>query len=155
MNNDILKIILFSLIPILVLTTSILFSNSDYFVNLTSPIKHQTQKLDKDVFAEIDTKYENNTLFLKAKFYNIDEKVIDLAQQFAPSNSVVAGFQLIDNDGFTVKEIYIELGDLIYVHKDKTFMMEKSVDISKKQVKKIGEILPLFKEILILKSSDL
>lgn len=154
---NIWKVMLITLVSIgLIITLSFGIYNSEWFINKTLHIKKEEDiKLGKNITYSYTNKYEGNRLKTQLIVKNVDEKVMNIANNYLEYNDYILVLVYEDKDGFKISETQINKDDFIHVGGKKgKYATQSSIMIDKTNVRKINNISVICKDFLDLKYDD-
>lgn len=134
----------------LVIGGGIRFYNSDWLINKTMKVKVQTDKeIGKRLKWDYANKYEDGKLKIAVQLKNIDPKMMDLIRKFIKDDEEMMKIVLLDKDDFKIKEVPIQLGEIINDLGEKDeYLIQTIVKIDKSEVRKIKDVTAIYKTAL-------
>ncbi len=116
--------------------------NSEWFINQTFQIKKgEDLKLGKNITYSYVNKYEDNRLKSQITIKNVDEKVMELGENYWNKDDILLTLVFEDKDGFKISELQIPFNYFVKISGVKgQYNIQSSLMIDKTNVRKIKQI---------------
>ena len=155
---NIWKILLICLVSFgLIVAICLGIYNSDWFINKTLKIKKvDDAKLGRNATWSYINKYEDNVLKINLTVKNVDEKVMKIVDNYWKEDEDLMQLVFVDKDGFKLAELAIPKGNFVHITSEKgQYTAQSSLKIEKRDVRKIKDIEPKYREVLDIRYDDL
>jgi hypothetical protein len=149
---NIWKTLFISLILIgLIIGGGIGIYNSDWLLNKQLKKTIVTDKLlGGKVTISYTPKYEKDTLKFILILKNIDEKMLIYYRNFGNKDEYIFNIIFKDKEGYNITNCEIFVDEFINSKSEGGYIIQKSIKISKDDARKIKEIYPSYRALLIM-----
>lgn len=134
----------------LIIGGGVRFYNSDWMINKTMKVKYQVdKKIGNQLKWDYINKYDNGNLKIFIQLKNFDPKMINLMKRYFEDDENIVRVVFLDKDGYKLKEVPVNLKDIIVdVKKKNVCSIQIATKMSKNEVRQIYDVSPIYKTAL-------